>query len=418
MSNYKQVTIEDVLESGAKYGEENVLEWAPDKYRDNRERKKDKKAYDCTWVPFEFKYANGEKAQLSLKFDKVVASSGAKLPKSEDKIKNMFIVFRKITEEEISGGDFAPKQKETEEDQEKENKKAAKNVAELVKSTNQFIDALDIINKSYLNICDALKKAKTLPYSIRKNKQLKSNNEVVVFSICQSHREDPDDPDAKIELEFPLYRIKLMLDEQTKNIGVQSWDSKAKCMKFTPNVYDVRKLSSKNNYTPVLAAVKENGKPKALNIDNAASFITYNSVHTGIIHFKEIVISKFGISFNNYFNILHVKRNKSITQESEYSVEDMKKLAGSESDEDDDDVEIVTETTHKFEKMDIANMAGSDLEDEVDQPERKAKSKTKTKKVISKEIASEEGSDLDEEVEEEVEDDEADGNESESSLED
>jgi ribosomal protein L39E len=350
------VTVNDVLESAKKYGEDSVLTWDPAVYRDNMQNNKNKgkKVNDCTWLPFKFKNAAGKEMPLKLKFLKIVSSSSAKLPESKDgDVKNMNILFREVTFEEVSSSGYEDDSK--------------KLVDELVQNTNDFAKVISIINKSFNKICVDLKSAKSLGFTIRKNKTIKTNNDIPIWNILQTTREDKDsaDPDAEpIQLEFPLYRAKLCIGDGGL-IGIKKWNNNAKAMEFKQNVYDVRKMNQKNNFTPVLAAIKVNGNVSSLDKDNAGMFITYRSIVNGFIEFKNLTISKFGISLDHHFGDIYVKRNKSQLVEQTLSKEDLAAIGG-DDDSEEDDVEINTSAGPSSSKSKIGvNMEIDDLVDDV-----------------------------------------------------
>lgn len=369
------ITIKDVIDSAKKNGNDNVLVWDPTVFRDNKQKNKNTKM-DCTWIPIKLKLANGTEAPLKIKFAKVVTASGAKLPSSEnDDPKNMIIVFRTMTHEEILTGDYAPKKMSSDAEQIIEDKKAQDAADMMLSSTNEFNQAMEIIDLSYQKVCQELKDAQSLGFTIRKDKKVKSNEDINVYSIRQISREDKETPGADdIKLEFPLTRIKLLLKDG--KVGIETWNNTSKGFDFRPNVFDSRKMTAKNNYAPVLATVKENGKLCALDSKNSSVFITYKSVVGGIIEFPEIVVSKFGLSFANKFKELYVKRNKSNLTESAFSKEDFQSLGTAEN-ESDDDVEMpVLKMEEKFSKVKITevsdledNISGSDLEDACEESE-------------------------------------------------
>ena len=363
MSKQSLVLVKDVMESAAKYGEDNVLTWDPLKVRDNKAKTKNSPR-DCTWVPIKFKYASGKEGDLNLKFFKVVTSSAAKLPthSSDSGKKYMNISFRSVTEEELMVGDNVPKVMENDEDQQIENDRAKAVVKEFADSTNEFDKALEIISNSYNKICKDMKNAdpKTLPFSVKKDKKVERKN-TVVYSVRQTHREDKDseDKDAPpIKLEHPLTRIKLMYNSNTGYVGIDNWDNTIKGWTFKANVYNARKIDKKTN-APPLATVKVNGKSVLLDKDTTTNFITYRSVVGGIINFKEIVVSKFGLSLANQFTELYVQRNKSNIQEPAFTADEFKTLVCDGNGED-SDVEILTEDVKDVK---IKEEPSSDLED-------------------------------------------------------
>lgn len=355
------VLVKDIIESAEKYGDDNILTWSPDKFRDNKKNNKNSK-FDCTWVPFEFKYINGTKSPLRIKFMKVVTSSGAKLPQASDgEIKNMLIAFRKMTEEELLVGDYKPKTMDTQEEQDIEDNRMKAIVNDLLTATNDFNRALEIVDKSYQKICLEIKDAKSLDYTVRKNKvSHKTNKDIPVFPIRQTHREDKEDSNKTIKLEMPLTRIKLLLNKSGQ-VGIEMWNSNSKGWDFRPNVYDSRKMNKKNP-VPVLATVKVNGKSCPLDKENASTFITYKSVIGGVVDFPEIVISKFGLSLANKFKDLYVKRNKSNLTESVFSQDDLKSMVDNNDNDSgsDSDVELITDKVNDVSMQNNTNNNADD----------------------------------------------------------
>jgi hypothetical protein len=366
---YITANVDDVLESAKKYGEDAVLTWDPKCYRDLKQLNKNAK-YDCTYVDIMIRLANGESGILDLKFTDVITSSAAKLPQAEgDDVKNLNITFKTVTEEEIAVGDLVPKTLDSKEAQDKEDKKKADKVTLLVENTNKFVKALDIIDKSYKKISNDLKTAKSLPFILKKDKKVKNNNDINVYSIKQSHRDDRDKPGEVVELESPLYRIKLMVKDKTGEVGIRKYDSTTKTFLFTPNVYVVKKIKAtkktKAKTEQVLATVKVNGKTMLLDKENAPAYITYRSILYGKINFPCLKIHKFGISIDSSFNDIVVVRNKSNLREPIFSETEIAGIAADLS-SDEEEVEINT-VTDKFARTNLAaNEDASDLEDGAD----------------------------------------------------
>lgn len=355
------VTTKDIIESAKKYGNDSVLTWDPTVFRDNKAKNKNTK-FDCTWVDIKFKFVSGIETPLKLKFSKVVTASGAKLPSTDDDSpKNMIIVFRTMTKEEMP--DTTSKVMSAVSD----DKKIQENTDIIFKATNDFNTSMEIIDKSYQKVCSELKSAQNLGFTIRKDKKVKSNADVNVYSIRQISREDKDTPGGDdIKLEFPLTRIKLILSKDAR-VGIDLYNNTTKGWDFHANVFDSRKMTAKNNYTPVLATVKENGKSCQLDSKNASVFITYKSIVGGIIEFPEIVVSKFGLSIANKFKELYVKRNKSNLTESAFSKEDYQNMGTTNESESEDDVEMpIIKVEETFAKIKISAVdAVSDLEDTI-----------------------------------------------------
>lgn len=340
------IEVKDVLDSAAKYGKDAVLHFDPTKFRDNKSKNKQAK-FDCTWVDIQFKHANGEKVPLRVKFTKVLTASAAKISDSVEEnasVKNMLIAFREFKKEEVLAGDYAPKEKENEEEQVVEKEKCEKNVEAYCLATKQFNDALEIIDMSYHEICDDIKGAGSLGFKIRKASTFKTNKDVPVFSIRQTIRKDKDNDDEEIPLQYPITRLKLSVNKETGKVGIDMYNRDTRNFVFAPNVYDSRKMTASNSYKAVLAKVKEGNALKDLDIRNAGSFITYKSLIGGIVEFPEIIVSKFGFSLSSRFRELYVRRYKKSESESVFSNDDIKGLnEGCEENESDSDVELKTD---------------------------------------------------------------------------
>jgi len=336
------ITSRDIVESAKKHGDDNVLVWDPAVFRPMSEKEK---KFDCNWVPIQFKNANGNIVKrVHIKVKKIVTASGAKPGQLKDgKMKNLIIAFREMEEKDLAFGEFVAKSAETPELQKVEDIKVKELIKEHLDATNEFNKAMIIINKSFQKICQELKDAKSLGFSVRKDKTKKKNSDITVYSICQTTREDKDskDPDAEpIPLEFPITRLKLMLGSNGQ-VGVDSWDKSINGWKFRANVYDARKM--KKGQPPVLARVKVDGKTCPLDEKNVGTFITWKSVLGGVLEFNDIVISKFGFSLENKFQDVFVKRNKSNIIEPVFNKEELDDMCNSDS-ESENEVEMITDS--------------------------------------------------------------------------
>jgi hypothetical protein len=374
----RYVNVQDILDSAEKYGNENVLNLNYAKARDLKKLNK-KAKYDCTYVPLNFKFVSGKEIPFKLKFSKIITASGAKVPSSskdeddeeeqQNKIpKNLLIAFRTFSKDEIEGGDYVPKEMNSEAEQDLENQRMEENIATYLKSTNDFSRAMEIIELSYHKCCEDMKNAKSLGFTVKKDKKFKTNSDVYVYPFRQTTREnkkyvdDPNNEPEEIELEHPIARIKLMLAKDGR-VGNEFYNKDTKASTFNPVVFDSRKMTKKNNYEPVLAKVKYNGKMQDLNIKNAGTFITYKSMVGGIIEFSEVVVSKFGLSLRSKFRELYVRRHKSNTIEPAFSKDDIKEMHGGDEDESSDsDVEFKND--EETSKKDVES--DSDLDDKLD----------------------------------------------------
>lgn len=344
------VTVKDVLASAEKWGEDNVLTWSPKNTKDQIADNKNtaKKPFDCAWAYLNFKKANGVEVKANIKFMKVVSSSQAKAPTFKDNdTKKISVCFSRVTREDIIKSGYND----------------VKLIDQLVENTNEFERMIQILNKSYAKICGEIKACKTLHFSIRKDKKIKTNNDVNVCSITQHFREDKDSgPDADpIKLDVPITRINLLVRKEDGLIGISKKNNVTKQIEFNPNVYDAKKSNKKNNYAPVLATIKEDGKILPLHKDNAYKFLTYRSIYNGFVKFTDVTISKVGMSFGHHFGNIFVKSNESLDSEATLSKKDIIDFIGSDEEESDpDEISPSTENTHKSTELDTI---GSKLED-------------------------------------------------------
>jgi hypothetical protein len=376
--NNQLVTVQDVLNSASAFNEDSVLTWDPAVYKDNMQNNKGKKGtFDCTWIPIKFKFANGTETALRLKFGKVMIASGAKLPSytsDKDVPKYLNIAFKKMTIEEIATGDNVAKKMATPEEQEIADEKMKKHVQSVYTNTNEFVKALEIIDKSYKKVCQEMKAAKSLGFQIKKDKNIKKIEDVPMHSITQRFREDKENIGEEIALEDPITRLRLNLCKDGSGLVSDSiYDKDKKCWIPKPNVFDLRKMAANDN-AAVLAKVKVDGRLCPLDKDNASKFITYKSITAGTVHFDENVASKFGLSLSNYFKVLYVKRNKTESKNTELSKEELADMGCEAESGDDEDVEMSSKIEEeplvkKMAKTKITPIipkVDSDLEDNYD----------------------------------------------------
>jgi hypothetical protein len=342
------ISLDDVIASETKFG--CVLEYDLKKVRDLKTLNP-KSKYDTTYIPLLFKHVNGKSMRVKIKFSEIMISSGAKIPQGSDDggiAKNLNISFMKMSKTDIEGGDYEAKEKDSEEKQEKENKRISDNIARYEQYNAKFIKVLEIIDSSYKSVCEDLKKKENLPFRIKKDRK---QTDVVIYSMKQVTRlnKETNTDDA---LENPIYRLKVsvcMKDNCNKGqIGIWSTYNN----EFKPTVFDARKMTKKNNYQPVPAKVKVGGKLRNLDVGNASSFITYKSLIGGSIMFECITASKFGLSLSNSFYDLYVFRHKSKAQQNVITKEEILAMRGGveEEDEEEEDVEIVESKDNSDEK--------------------------------------------------------------------
>jgi hypothetical protein len=322
------ITPSDIIASANVNGAENVLEVNYDlmkKIKDNK-AKNEKKNTQTNTHYIKIVFVNEKSEKLSypeLKVDKIITKSVPKVPGGGEvqvSTTKMSIAFEKLSREQIDNM-FTPKVKEDPREQEKENKRIKKLNDIYEKKTNEFIEAIDILDKSYLKCFEDIKRNKTkLGISIKKN--------TVALRLIQSTRK-PSDEELKenehldeVKLENPIYRVKICLErESTKRVGYYGFDNKDKKRKFYPSVYDIRKtLSNKKklqkktgkaaNVEPVLAKVKnQDGIFEDLTAYNVHQFLKYMSIVSGTIS-MEFCLHAFGFSFTFDFKDLYVITNK------------------------------------------------------------------------------------------------------------
>lgn len=337
------ISFDDIIASKEKFG--CVL--LPDlkKVRDLKKLNPQSK-YDTTYIPLLFKHPNGKTMKVKVKFSEQIIASGAKVPQGSDEdniAKNLNISFMKMSREEIEGGDYVPKKKEDPDEQEAENKRVADNITRYMKNNEKFLHALDILDTSYKEVCERLKEQeKTLDFRIKKDRK---QTDIIVYSMKQTSRFDKD-TDKEEQLENPIYRLKLPVNKKDGRIGI--WSNYYNT--FKPTVFDARKMTKKNNYQPVPAKVKVEGKLRDLDINNASSFIVYKSLVGGTLSLECIVASKFGLSLSNSFYNLYVFRHKTkITQPTLTKEEILAMRGGCEEEEDgEEDSEVEVEEDEKY----------------------------------------------------------------------
>jgi hypothetical protein len=331
------ITVDDVIASFDKYG--NIFTWNENNYRDLKE-KNSKALYDCTYIDLNFKNVSGKEMKAKFKFSEQVCFSGAKAPEGSDDKKegpnSISVAFSHMSEDDIKVG-FPAKEKANEEKQTKENKRVSDNIKKYVENNNKFLKVLNIIDASYKLVCEDMKsKSKTLKFRLKKDRNVK---EVNIFSIKQSSRLDRD-TNQDVDLEHPIYRVKAPVYRKDGRVGIYSNYHK----EFKYTVFDAKKMTKKNNYTPVPARVKVKGKLRDLDVNNASAFWTRLSLIGGTLTYDCVVSSKFGLSLSNSFFDAYVFRCNVVTKEPTLSAAELSAMRGgasSEDEDEDEDVEII-----------------------------------------------------------------------------
>lgn len=361
----KSISLDDVIASESKFG--CVLTYNAKKARDLKTLNP-KSKYDTTYIPLLFKHINGKEMPVKIKFSEQLIGSSAKAPQGSDEEgipKHLNISFMQLKRDDVEGGDYVPKEKSSPGLQAIEDKRITDNIDRYMANNIKFIKVLNIIDASYKTVCADIKaKEKTFSFRVRKDRK---QTDITVFSIKQETRLDRDtNKDEK--LEQPIYRLKVPVCKKDGRIGV--WSNYNN--KFQPTVFDARKMNKKNNYQPVPAKVKVDGKLRDLDVTNASSFIVYKSLIGGNMTFECIVASKFGLSMNNSFYDLYVYRHKTKSSQPTLSKEDIIKMRGGASeDEDEDEDEPVNDEddNDNDEKVDNGPVDSDEEDDDGDDEE-------------------------------------------------
>jgi hypothetical protein len=333
------ISLDDVIDSANKYGDDGVLQPNLKRVRDLKTINP-KSPYDTTYIPLDFKHVNGDIPKFKIKLGEQLLASSAKAPQGSDSEgipKHLSLSFMALKREEIEGGDYSPKEKASSELQKKENARMKANIDRYYENNIKFLKVLNIIDLSYKKVCgDLEKQSKTLKFKLKKDRNQKN---ITIFSIKQASRIDKENNGEDIVLENPIYRLKIPVYKKNGKIGI--WSNYYNVFKNI--VFDARKMNKKNGYKPVPAKVKVSGKLRDLDVTNASSFITFKSLIGGHIQFECIVSSKFGLSLNNGFYDLFVYRHKTKSVQSTMSAEDIIQMRGGadSEEESDSDVELV-----------------------------------------------------------------------------
>jgi len=354
----QSITSADVIASNTKFG--CVL--AVDYPKINDLRKKDPKCkFDVTYIPLVFKHVNGKNMKVKIKFSEQLIASNAKIPQFVDEgniAKCLNVSFINMKQEDIEGGDYTPKQKDNDSDQEKENKRMSGNIARYMENNTTFLKVLDIIDKSYKTVCeDLISKEKTLDFRLKKDRK---KTDINVHSIKQDtffNKESNEDE----KLENPIYRLKIPVCRKDGRIGV--WSTYYN--EFKPTVFDARKMTKKNNYQPVVAKVKVGGKLRDLDVNNASSFIVYKSLVGGTISFDCITASSVGLSLSNSFYDLYVFRHKTKVVKQNISREEIIAMRGGADENEEESDPEVEETKKDGDRADDNEDEDEDEDNEV-----------------------------------------------------
>lgn len=338
----KSISLDDVIASEAKFG--CVLSYNAKEVRDLKTLNP-KSKYDTTYMPIKFKHVNGTEVPVKIKISEIMIGSSAKAPQGSDDDgipKHLNISFMNLKKSDIEGGDYVPNKKNTPELQEIENKRVSDNIARYEDNLKKFIKVLDIIDSSYKKLCEDIKSNEnSFTFRVRKDRNQKEINVFSIKQVTRLNRESNQDE----KLENPIFRLKVPVCKNDGRVGV--WSNYHNSFKHI--VFDARRMNKKNNYQPVPAKVKVDGKLRDLDVTNASSFISYKSLIGGNITFECIVASKFGLSMNSSFYDLYVYRHKAKSSQNTISREEIIQMRGGvdENEDEESDVEISDEKSEK-----------------------------------------------------------------------
>ena len=341
----------------------------------------------CTFIPFTCLNKSGTPTRLSLKINKQIVAMNAKPPskkkddkksdKNNDDAKEVFVGFKKFTENDLSKTIYPEEKLES-----------------ILESNDELVKALDIIADEYEFHAKALANAtkgkikvknKTIN-SFRQDKRKASKEE----KAEDQHRADEEkmlDEDDKIKLPVALFRFKLKADPVTKKIGRVTKNG------FEYTVFDIRQSTKANGYKRVPAKVNYKGKPTDLNVINVKHFITIFSLIGGIIDFESVIVSSQGVSMGQQFRECMVSPHPPVEKEKlkEDDIQDMADFNPNGYNDDiviGDDDEGSDEDEPKPAKSKSAKKKKiSDDEDEEDDPKpAKSKSAKPDKKKKAKDV--------------------------------
>jgi len=345
---YKVITASELISLREKFPDENLISIDPDVA--NHKQNKNK-SFPTTYLPLYIKRLDGKNTKLNFKFVSQLLCSGAKLPAGtkEEDTKHLSIMFRKLAEEDLASTNYQ-----------------SGDYKKLIKHNEEMVQALDIIAEEYLKCIKCL---------IKDTKVIKKKK-AQQFNIKQSVREptteetaaddDRIDTDGKIKLPYSLFRLKLPVHYETRELSY----SMSKDKPAEPYVFDVTKRVPKGDAVPARFKTKgKNGKKKyeKLDVFNASKVITYMSLAAGTVNFDSICLSKSGISLSNKITSLHIMKHKAIKEPNidEDDFYDMGKFKMNDDSDSDDDGDKPPEDKDSDEDTDedVDDDANEDIED-------------------------------------------------------
>ena len=334
------MTPKDIIDVYNKYGSGQIFKI------DDSKISTSKGDIPVSYVPFTCINLHGKRTRVNLKFSKQVLCSTPKIPfgTTESNARDLRITFKKLSKDDLEGTDYNDIQKDV-----------------LIKSNNEFITALEIIDKELKLLVNEMIESDNEKIILGKNKEFISFKQSDRNASKEEKEEDSKRPkdakklnkDKKVLLENPLYRIKIPIDKDTrtlkKNIKMAGKND------LVPFIYDLRKTTRENPHVP--ARVKSGGKYVDLNVTNAKNFITYMSLVIGVFELNTLCISQQGISIMNKIKELYVNPHRVIKSNviSNEEYDDISSLVTSGYDDNINETDIQDEKKNKVTKNKKSN---------------------------------------------------------------
>jgi hypothetical protein len=303
-------------------------------------KKNKNEAQPTYYIPISAKNVAGKRIPLMLRFASQVIASSAKIPwgVNEKDAMHVTVAYRKLSDNDFESTEY------------EENKRPA-----LIEKNHQFIEALNIIADSYLQLVES----DVLPY---RGDKFKLNKVRTINCYRQTKRkataDEQGDEDGEMPMENPFFRIKIGADGLTKRIGFSSEktghvDTVFDLKRFIQQKEAATAAGDKKQVKHVVAKLKTTDGYVNLTVTNIKHFVTYMSLTGGIIQFDSVCISKSGISLMCKFKELYVFKHKTLKIDTmnDDAAADMAGFgAGTNNEDDEEAVDLDAEDTESKSK--------------------------------------------------------------------
>jgi hypothetical protein len=276
-------------------------------------------------------HPSGNYIPFVLKLGKQVIAANAKPPTKpskpgEQSAKHIKLTFMSLTRDDLEKTKIIPGK-----------------IDQALEDNKKLIEALEFVSQELKRaINDIVIACAGSTYTLAKNQDINS--------FVQYKRKivagEKGDRAGKIDLDTPIYRIRINADPITELLG-QKPCSFRNSHKYI--IFDQKKLNKvykdckKKNITPpksfIVAQLNTTEGPKDLTLQNAHHFITRFSTVTGKIKLENICISNFGISETLSVEELHVESHPFVPNQS-YTIDELVEMGEYGEDNSDDDVPI------------------------------------------------------------------------------